>query len=149
MVRKSERGVTLTELAVYITVMLMILAIMTTVSTFFYNNLGILKGSAQYAAQFDSFNSYLTVDVKSNSDVIVKNNTIIFENGTTYVYNEADEGVCRENQKIATNVKSFNISKRTITVNNVEKNILRVNIIIGNSSKTLFNKTIDYTLKYW
>ena len=33
--------------------------------------------------------------------------------------------------------------------NNVDKNILTVQIIIGNSSKTLFNRTIDYTLKYW
>ena len=150
MVTRKENGVTLTELAVYIAVMLIILGIMTTVSTFFYGNLGVLRDSAQYAAQFDSFNGYFTVDVKQNSDVILKNNnTIIFEDGTTYVYNETDEGIYRGNQKVATNVKLFNVSKRTITVNNVEKNILRINIIIGNGAKTLFNKTIDYTLKYW
>ena len=50
---------------------------------------------------------------------------------------------------LLTNVKTFNVSKKTITINNVDKNILTVQIIIGNSSKTLFNRTIDYTLKYW
>ena len=39
------------------------------------------------------------------------------------MYNEADEGIYRGNQKIATNVKTFNVSKKTITINNVDKNI--------------------------
>lgn len=146
---KNQKGVTLTELVVYITVMLAVLGVMTSISSFFYNNLGIVKESAKYSAQFDSFNSYITVDIKNNKDVVVKNKTLIFEDGTTYVYNEADEGIYRGNQKIATNVKNFNVSKKTITINNVDKNILTVQIIIGNSSKTLFNRTIDYTLKYW
>ena len=146
---KNQKGVTLTELVVYITVMLAVLGVMTSISSFFYNNLGIVKESAKYSAQFDSFNSYITVDIKNNKDVVVKNETLIFEDGTTYVYNEADEGIYRGNQKIATNVKTFNVSKKTITINNVDKNILTVQIIIGNSSKTLFNRTIDYTLKYW
>ena len=146
---KNQKGVTLTELVVYITVMLAVLGVMTSISSFFYNNLGIVKESAKYSAQFDSFNSYITVDIKNNKDVVVKNKTLIFEDGTTYVYNEADEGIYRGNQKIATNVKTFNVSKKTITINNVDKNILTVQIIIGNSSKTLFNRTINYTLKYW
>lgn len=146
---KNQKGVTLTELVVYITVMLAVLGVMTSISSFFYNNLGIVKESAKYSAQFDSFNSYITVDIKNNKDVVVKNKTLIFKDGTTYVYNEADEGIYRGNQKIATNVKTFNVSKKTITINNVDKNILTVQIIIGNSSKTLFNRTIDYTLKYW
>lgn len=146
---KNQKGVTLTELVVYITVMLAVLGVMTSISSFFYNNLGIVKESAKYSAQFDSFNSYITVDIKNNKDVVVKNKTLIFEDGTTYVYNEADEGIYRGNQKIATNVKTFNVSKKRITINNVDKNILTVQIIIGNSSKTLFNRTIDYTLKYW
>lgn len=146
---KNQKGVTLTELVVYITVMLAVLGVMASISSFFYSNLGIVKESAQYAAQFDSFNSYITVDAKNNKDVAVKDKTLIFEDGTTYVYNEADEGIYRGNQKIATNVKTFNVSKKTITINNVDKNILTVQIIIGNSSKTLFNRTIDYTLKYW
>lgn len=146
---KNQKGVTLTELVVYITVMLAVLGVMDSISSFFYNNLGIVKESAKYSAQFDSFNSYITVDIKNNKDVVVKNKTLIFEDGTTYVYNEADEGIYRGNQKIATNVKAFNVSKKTITINNVDKNILTVQIIIGNSSKTLFNRTIDYTLKYW
>ena len=149
MVRKEESGVTLTELSVYIVVMILVLGIMTTISSFFYDNIDVVKESAQYAAQFDSFNSYFTVDVKENSDVNVSDKTIIFENGITYVYNESDEGIYRGNQKVATNVKAFNVSKRTITVNNVDKNIVSVNVIIGNSTQTLFNKTIDYTLKYW
>ena len=43
----------------------------------------------------------------------------------------------------------YNIFKKTITINNVDKDILTIHIIIGNSTKTLMDKQIDYTLKYW
>ena len=36
-----------------------------------------------------------------------------------------------------------------IVIDNVDKEILTINIIIGDSNKNLINKQIDYTLKYW
>ena len=146
---KSEKGITLTTLVVYIIVMLIVVGIMSTISTFFYKNLGIVRDSAKYASEFDKFNSYIVKDVKNNTDFKIDDNIITFEDGTTYVYNAEDEGLYRGKMKIATNVKSFSASKKTIFINSVNKQILTVNIIIGNSSKNLINKQIDYTLKYW
>lgn len=146
---KSEKGITLTSLAIYIAVILIVVGIMTTISEFFYSNLNIVRNSAKYASEFDKFNSYIVKDVKSNKKVNVNNTTIIFEDGTTYVYNESDKGIYRGKVKIATHVEAFSCSKKTITINNVDKDILTVNIIIGSSSKNLLNKKIDYTLKYW
>lgn len=148
---KSENGITLTALVIYILVLSIVMGIMASISNFFYGNLGLVKDSAKYAGEFDKINSNLIVDVKANNHVVVNNDekTIIFEDGTTYKYTAEDEGLYRGNNRIATNVKVFNISKKTIVVNSVEKDILTVNIIIGNSSKNLINKKIDYTLKYW
>lgn len=148
---KSEKGITLTSLVVYIMVMLIVLGIMQTVSSFFYGNLNLIRDSAKYASEFDRFNSYIVTDVKNNTKVNADNTskTIIFEDGTTYMYNQEDESIYRGQNKIASHVKGFNVSKKTITINNVEKDILTVKIIIGNSEKNLFNKQIDYTLKYW
>lgn len=148
---KSEKGITLISLTVYIIVMLVVIGILETISTFFYSNLGIVKDSAKYASEFDRFNSNIIKDVKNNYKVNVDDTkkTIIFEDGTTYVYNENDESIYRGNNKVASHVKSFIISKKTITINNVDKDILTVNIVIGGSTKSLFSKQIDYTLKYW
>lgn len=144
---KNQKGITLTALIIYITAMLMVVGILASISSFFHGNLGILKKSANYAAQFDVFNSYMIGDVKNNKDVKVDGYTVIFEDGTTYVYE--GNSLYRGQEEVATNVTDFEVSKKTITINNVDKNILRIKLTLGNSSKTLFNKNIDYTLKYW
>ncbi len=144
---KNQKGITLTALIIYITAMLMVVGILASISSFFHGNLGILKKSANYAAQFDIFNSYMIGDVKNNKDVKVDGYTVIFEDGTTYVYE--GNSLYRGQEEVATNVTDFEVSKKTITINNVDKNILRIKLTLGNSSKTLFNKNIDYTLKYW
>jgi hypothetical protein len=148
--KKHEKGVTLLELSVYMIVILFVVGIMATISNFFYKNLGVVRSSARYAAQFDIFNSYFIKDVKANNDVnIDTSNTIVFTDGTTYVYKPDNKSIYRGKQKIASNVESFVVSKKLVMVNSVKKNIISVKIIIGNSTKTWFNKTIDYTLKYW
>lgn len=148
---KSEKGITLMALTTYIIVMLIVVGIVATVSTFFYGNLNIVKDSAKYSCEFDKFNSSIISDVKSNKHVNVDNDnkTIIFEDGTTYKYNDADDGIYRGKNKIASHVKYFTISKKMIVIDNVDKEILTINIIIGDSNKNLINKQIDYTLKYW
>lgn len=148
---KSEKGITLLTLSIYIVVMLIVLGIVATINTFFYGNLDIVKNSARYSSEFDKINSSLISDVKKNKHVKVDNNnkTIIFEDGTTYKYNASDNGIYRGQNKIAANVTYFTVNKRIIVINNIEKEILTINITIGNSKKSLINKQIDYTLKYW
>lgn len=153
---KSEKGVTLMELTVYIIVLLIVMGILTTISQYFYGNLSVVRYSAKYAAEFDKFNSYFVSDAKKNTSVKVytdtntdTNNLITFEDGTTYKYNEDDKSIYRGQVRIATNVKSFNASKRTITVSGVKKEIVTITILIGNSERSIIGKNIDYTLKYW
>lgn len=148
---KSEKGITLTALIVYIIVLSIVMGIVTSISTFFYDNIFIIRDSAKYASEFDKFNSFIVIDVKNNMKVNVdsENKTIIFEDGTTYVYNQNDKGIYRGKVKVATNVSRLECSKKIITVNNIDKQILSIDIVIGNSKKTLVNKKIDYTLRYW
>lgn len=143
---KSNKGVTLLSLITYIIVLLIVVSIMGTISTFFYNNLSIINNSAQYYAEFDKFNAFFVKDVKNNNHVNIdnENNLIIFIDGTTYKYNPEDKGIYRGEVKIATNIDSFKASKKIVTVNNVDKEIISISILIDNSIKT-----IDYTLKYW
>ena len=113
---KSEKGITLTTLVIYIIVLVVALGILATVSTFFYKNVVLLKDSAQYAAEFDKFNASFIKDIKNNSEANVDQNakTIVFEDGTTYVYSENDKGIYRNQVKIATHVDVFNTSTKTL-----------------------------------
>lgn len=148
---KSEKGITLISLISYIIVLLIVVGVLGSISTFFYNNIEVVKNTAKFAAEFNKFNGFFVNDVKNNMHVEVDetNDTIVFIDGTTYKYNKEDEGIYRGQVKIASNVKSFSAKKRTITINSVDKEIVSINIVIGNSTKNLINQNIDYTLKYW
>ena len=152
-IMKSQNGVTLVQLTIYLIAMLVVIGMMTTLSNFFYGNINRIREASRYAAEFDKFNTHFVKDVESNNEVNITTTdgqvTIIFEDGTTYSYNSYDEGLYRESVKISTNVKAFTATKKIITINNVDKDIVTVKIIIGNSTQTLFSKQIDYTLKYW
>ncbi len=136
-------------LCVYIIALSIVIGVLATITTFFESNLNVVRSTAKYAAEFDKFNAHMVADVKNNSKVSVDSTTIIFEDGTTYTYNSEDSGIYRGQTKVASHVTQFECSKKTITINNVDKEIVTINITIGDDERNLFNKQIDYTLKYW
>lgn len=148
---KSEKGVTLLTLTIYIIVLTAIVGIMAGVSSLFYNNIGMMKDAAENAGDFDTLNSCLISDSKSNSVVVVDETakTIKFEDGTEYKYNETEKCIYREKFKVASNVQYFSVTNSTKTVDNFQKNILSVKIIVGDSTQNLINQKIDYVLRYW
>lgn len=150
---KSNKGITLLELSLYIIVILIIMGVLTSIRTFFFKNVDVIEESSRYASSFDKFNNYFVSDVKNNYHVKVETNpgstTIIFEDGTTYIYNVADGGIYRGKIKIASNVTAFTVNKKNILINSVQKEVVSINIAIGDSNANLFNKKIDYTLRYW
>lgn len=148
---KSEKGVTLLTLTIYIIVLTATVGALAVLSSFFYNNVYALQDTVDNAGDFDTLNSCLITDAKSNVSVNVNESTktIVFGDNTTYTYNEDEETIYRGEFKVASHVKYFNVASSTKTVDNVEKNILTIKIIIGDSTQNLINQTIDYTLKYW
>ena len=146
---KNNKGITLLELSIYIIVLMVIVGLLATTNKFFNKNLGAVQNVARYAASFDKFNSLFVSDVKDNKEAVVVGNRITFEDGTTYTYNQNDKGVYRGKIKIASNVVAFSATSKKIIINNCTKQIININIIIGESLETAFEQNIDYTLKYW
>ena len=58
---KSEKGVTLLTLTIYIIVLTAIVGIMAGVSSLFYNNIGMMKDAAENAGDFDTLNRLILV----------------------------------------------------------------------------------------
>ena len=148
---KSEKGVTLLALTIYMIVLTAVLGMMTVLSNLFYNNVYTLQDTVENAGDFDTLNSSLIIDAKANTSVRVDESTktIVFGDDATYTYNEEEETIYSGEFKVASHVKYFNVTSSTKTVDNVEKEILTIKIIIGDSTQNLINQTIDYTLKYW
>lgn len=144
---KSESGITLTSLVIYIIVATIVIGTMGMVSSFFFSNVNLIKDQDQYAIEFNKFNMFFINDVKNNKTAQVQANQIIFEDGTTYQYSAENKSIYRNNVEVAKQVESLDFTTENYQVNNTNKLLINVQMSIGEREN--FNKTVQYVLKYW
>ena len=143
---KSEKGVTLMALVIYIAIATIVISAMGLLGSYFYNNMKLIKTDSSYVIEYNKFNMFFIQDVKSNVTANVATDSITFEDGTKYIYK--DGKIYRNDKEIAANVKSATFSSETYKVSNTTKNIIVVNLNIGENEKE-YQKEIEYVLKYW
>lgn len=164
---KSERGITLTSLVVYVTVATAIIGCIAMVSTFFMSNMNTIKDQEKYAPEVNYFNMFFIEDVKNNRSAEVTNTTVEFEDGTKYEYKQSENAIYRNSQKIVEEVQAVSFTspelektETIITQDDLDtpdineekkvviwKQIIKVDLSVG--LKKTFHKTVEYTLKYW
>ena len=84
---KGEKGITLTSLVIYIIVFVIIIAIMANISNYFYSNIGGIKDSPKYVAEFNKFSMFFIADVKRNTEIVtISEDSLQLADGTKYVY---------------------------------------------------------------
>lgn len=148
---KSNRGVTLTSLVVYIMGLVIIVGLMSVFTGYFYKNLNEITVKQNSQEQYTNFLSYLTKDVNSNNLTFVQSGVngqdciiLKFDNGEEHQYIHQNNNIYylksdNQNEKkilLCSNVSSncvFSYSEGKIEVNfniNDEKfsNSLKVNI---------------------
>ncbi len=143
---RSERGVTLTALIIYMIIATVIITGMAVLSSYFYNNMSLIKTDSTYVVEYNKFNMFFIQDVKTNQKADVVTDTITFGDGTEYQYKEGK--IYRNNEEIATNIKNAMFSLDTYVVKNTTKSVITVRLDIGEKDKS-YKKTIEYVLKYW
>lgn len=144
---KSEKGVTLTALAVYITVFILIILIMSFVSNYFFENVGQIKDSPKYVSEFNKFSMFFVADVKRNTTLISCSDTELeFADGTKYIYK--DNAVYRNDVKIAQYFKNFSFKQSEYTQNSFTKTTVIVKAELGNETNKM-ERQIEFVLKYW
>lgn len=152
---KSNRGVTITSLVIYIVGLVIIIGLMSTFTGYFYKNVKevTIKQSAQ--EQYTKFLSYLTKDVNSenltfvqtgvNSQdcIILKFNNgdehqYVYQNNNIYYLNIDDENekkITLCNNVSITSINAFSYLNGKININfsiNNEKFSSSLNVNIGN-----------------
>ena len=144
---KSEKGITLISLIIYVVLLLIVVSFLSVVSTHFYSSTKYLMDNGKYVSEFDKFNMYFIEDVKNNIDVYsIETNKIVFEDGTAYTY--LNKSVYRNKVEICKNIERCEFSKlEEIDNNNITKKIINVKMNI--EGKNSYETENDDVLKYW
>lgn len=144
---KSEKGVTLTSLIIYIVLLILVVSFLSVVSNHFYSNTAYLTESGKYVSEYDKFNMYFIEDIKNNSDIYtIETNKIVLEDGTIYTYSQ--NSIYRNKVEICKNIGKCEFSKLEETDdNNFTKKIVNVKLAIKGTNA--FETENNYVLKYW
>ena len=138
---KSQKGITLISVTIYIIAMSVIIAIIAVISSYFYKNVDVSSTHINPLTEYIKFNSFFT-DVANHSNIRVlecKQNYIVFDNGKQYTFVAKNKGVYENKVKICREVENC-------TFNHIIKNgkhIVEVKIKIGNEQE----KSMQYTLR--
>ena len=116
---KSQNGITLSSLIIYIIVMIMVIGVMARVSFMFYNNVNKLDNRTVEISKFNNFNTYFIKEIKSPNNGIdkIQNNYILFKSGNSFLFQ--NQKIYYNNLMIVDNVKNLVFTKETETVINL------------------------------
>lgn len=144
---KGEKGITLTSLVIYIIVFVIIIAIMANISNYFYSNIGGIKDSPKYVAEFNKFSMFFIADVKRNTEIVtISEDSLQLADGTKYEYR--DNSIYRNNEEISKYVKSFSFEKKPYVINSFSKTLINVSSTFGTDREQI-TRNIDFVLRYW
>ena len=138
---KSEKGITLISLTIYIITMAIVLATVAVISTYFYTNINEASNAINPLTEYTNFNRFFSEEVNhSNIKVLeCESDYIVFDNGVQYSFLLNNKGIYRNQVKIAKEVTSCTFLHE---IKN-GKNVVVVTIQIGTGNP----KKVEYTLK--
>ena len=139
---KSEKGVALTSIIVYIIIMLVVIAIISVFTTFFYNNVDAVGKEVDPSKEFTRFSSFFIDDINKkgvNVEECDENGEyIILSDGTQYTFK--NNGLYRGKVKISEDIYSLSFTKEK---NEEEKDVVYVKYKL---TKDTEEKSTKYTL---
>ena len=143
---KSNRGITLTSLVIYVIGLVIVIAVMGNFTGFFYKNLEYTTMNQNSNEQYSRFLSYITKDANSDNLIYVQSGVqnvdcVIFKfsDGTEHQYITKDEKMYYINSQSDKNEKILLCEKVTASSENVfnyTDKTLNINLDIGNQNFT-------------
>ena len=110
---KSEKGITLISVIIYVLVMAIVIGVMAIISTFFYKNISDEKFNIDPITEYTTFNSYFSEEINHENVKILEcePNYIVFDNGVQYTYIPENQGIYRNQVKIAKGVTNCTFTR--------------------------------------
>lgn len=142
---KSQKGITLESLAIYIVVIMVVIGIMTTVTTTFYNNMQYIDVDSEFAIEYGKLNSSLINDIRQAEVRLVEINE---ENKVILLYNDKTEeeitysflntGIYRNESLISNKLIG------TLKVDSNNEKMLSVLLEYTSKNAQSYTKTLDF-----
>ena len=128
---KSQKGITMMSLIIYVMSFLAICGVVAVITTFFHNNSKVFSNEATASSEYDMLNAYLVKETKQSEDLATENGSnLIFQNGNEYIFtkdenDEYGEIILKNKEKskyfiLCKYVKSFTVK---VVENNIEMEI--------------------------
>lgn len=138
---KSQKGVTLVSLTIYIIAMTLMVALVSLISNYFYSNTKSVSNTVDPLVEYTKISSILTQEINhSNIKVLeCKEDYIVFDNGIQYSFVKENKGIYKNMVKIGRNIENCRFEH----VIKQGKDVINVKIKIGNEPE----KSVDYILK--
>lgn len=176
---KSEKGVTLISIIVYIIGIMLVISILAGISNFFFQNKNYLLENSRYISEYNKFNMYFLDDVKKNKtaeietiyqkdasgnevisggDKVEAGMRIILADGTIYTYrkisDKTSDGKDANDYGIYRNKAKIctNISSCTFSIDPTSNKLDRADgkrVISVTMTIDDFTTTNKYVLNYW
>lgn len=131
---KSQKGITLMALTIYVIIFMLVIGIVSTITSYFYNNVMGFDETTKSYSEINKFNMYFLQDLKANA--VISN---FIKDG------EENIGITLYNPKnYETSVYKFEKDKNAIYRNGVLicKNIKNINFEIKDETQNILNITI-------
>lgn len=156
---KSQKGITMASLGVYIVVSIIVVATLATIMANYKNSIKTMDNDAEYLSEYNKFNLYFLEEVKKpeNSSMERANsigtkeneyNSIKFKTGNEFMYKIKEE-ILYLNKSTGEKIKLIkNVKKCTFEFNDTDheangKNVIRVNIQIGETTPKEYTYVLD------
>ena len=113
---KSERGVTLTSIMIYVVALTVVVLLIGRITTYFYKNINVVKTDTNASAEYTKFNSYFTdeINIEGNEVIDYTEEYIIFSK-TKNQYTYKNNCIYVNKAKLCENIEicEFNYNKET------------------------------------
>ena len=109
---KSEKGITLISVTIYIIVMAIVIGIIAVISGFFYKSIDSVDETVP-AQEFAEFNRYFSDEV-NRSGVSINScgsDYIVFDNNVEYTFVKGNKGIYRNGVKICRDIENCTFTK--------------------------------------
>ena len=136
---RTQKGITLVSLVVYIVIMIMAIGVMSRVSIEFYKNTQALEKDTSDLVEFINFNNYFIKEIKMANNKIDKiaedGNYILFKSGNSFSLKE--NSIFYNNIEISKNVKELQFMYEKDDNGNNITDIVNVSIKYSQYSKQM------------
>ncbi len=115
---KSDKGITLISITIYVIVMAIVVGVVAIISTFFYSNMSGTEQDFDPITEYTKFNSFFSDEANHSNIKVLEcgttengQNYIVFDNGVQYTFIPENQGIYRNHVKIANGVTNCTFTR--------------------------------------